>query len=125
MKTITKYSVYQEKCEFNYRHDFGCASNISVDDLIDAYGRETFLDPQLVASFDTYEEAKKEFEWQSPDTYKVQGWTSPLLMAEFVFIEKEEYEIDADGEEDFIQGEYLDIKCSPYSEEIEEEEENE
>lgn len=125
MKTITKYSVYQEKCEFNYRFDFGCRSHISEEDLTDAYNRESFFNPQLIASFDTYEEAKKEYEWQSPYTYKVQGWTSPLLMAEFVFIEKEEYEVDEDGEEDLIQGECLDFKCSPYSEEPEEEEDDE
>lgn len=123
---MTRYSVYHEECEFSHRFDFGSASHISEEDLIDAYNRETALYPQRIASFDTYEEAKKEYDWQSTYTHKVQGWTSPLIMAEFIFIEKEEYEIDEDGEEDFIQGECLDFKCSPYTEdEPEEEEEDE
>lgn len=121
MKTITKYSVYQEECEFNYHREFGYG-NVSEEDLIDAYNRETTLDPLLIASFDTYEEAKKEFDWQSPYTHKTQGLTGPLLMAEFVFIEKEEYEVDEDGDEEFIQGEYLDFKTFPYEEEESEEE---
>lgn len=60
---------------------------------------------ERIARFDTLEEARTAFEEEKKycSTYKTDGYTFPLILFDELQLNEIEYEIDDDGDEEFIQ----------------------
>lgn len=101
---MKKYEVFAEQIEIR---------NASIDwtdaEIIDELGRKSFHDPQLIGSFDTYEEARAEYLDQC--RMATTSAAGAVILADVVTLDLNEY--DENG--DFDQGENIDIFAEPYT----------
>lgn len=119
---MTKYSVYTERCEFK-SNDFHNFRNLSENEILDAYLNQTTCSPECIGTFNTLEEAKKIYDGIKVQSYKMQGYCQPLIIADIAYIDEEEWEIAEDGEEEYLFGGNCTAKAAPYIEDLEENEE--
>ncbi len=96
--TMTKYEVYTDS--FQIEKD---AINITSKEIFDYYYDETEHDAELIAQFDSLEEAKSEFEKQKQicETKSNRNNGNTLFWGTLIYIEENEYKVDDEGELSF------------------------
>lgn len=121
------YEITKDSIEIGLQ---GSARHMSwtSDDILDAYYRRGWGDQHRLERFPADEpgaldRALKSFEEnkRSIGSYVTQGDCWPLLNADLLFLELNEYEVDEEGWEDFDQGEILDLFIEEYTPEGDEE----
>lgn len=93
--TIKRFELYRDSAEFKHQDDVfpGCVAGYTGD-----------RDPELIAAFDTKEEALKELAKYESTVKKNQGWGSVrFTWVEEYWVEENEYEQDEDGELEWIE----------------------
>lgn len=105
---MTKYELYTETIETLTNR----TTEWSAQDVWDAYDRQSYRAPHLVASADTAEELKEAFEVEKKFCHARthSGSAGLYLEAEIGYIQRSEY--DEDG--DFDQGEIIDWFAASY-----------
>jgi hypothetical protein len=100
MKKI--YEIYRNRVEYREHgfDEYKSGMTIGVDEC-----------PELVATFDTREEAEAEFKnpYYSSDVSHGQGFVFRLVYVEEYVLWEQEVEIDEDGDIDYISGDVLDV----------------
>lgn len=108
---MIKYAVYTETAQIDYDTEY------TTQELWEAYYRQSFTNPTCVGRFDTHQEAKEEFEFHAKNlrTTKERGCgNTRFLMADFVFIQEEEWD---EWEDEFIQAPCIwECAVKPYKE---------
>ena len=111
---MIKYEIWSERCEFKTNS----YESWSTEEIIDAYNNESWHDGERIFISENIEEAKSFFESEKENcrTYKMRGNIWWLLECDVIYLQESEY----DEDDEFIQGDYIEMYAEPLAKEDEE-----
>lgn len=106
---MIKYTVYCDRKELGYPTKR--PEKWSSAEIIDAYNRESWLDPEILFSSENKSDAEKFFEEEKPRCRSFLSKTvvGYVVVADILYLAEEEF----DDEDEFLSADWIDIFAEP------------